>query len=407
MVNERVRFVVYDITGVGGTVRAATSTANSLAERGMRVEIISIFGFGKPSRFALHPNVEFTPLSLRRGQKITGDSGISRFFKQRFLDIPSLLIPKADPAYRYYSLFSDLKLLRWISKVRGGAVVGTRLGFNLLLSRFRPRAKVMLQEHVFLDSYPKSVRKRILRRYRRADAISVITHTDGATYKRELGDKCPELFVIPNSAAEENVGTPWTEREKLVICVGRLSYEKGTDLLIRAFAQSTAAKNGWHLLIAGSGADYSELRLLIDDLKAHNAIHLLDARDDVAELYARSSIYVLPSRHEGFGIALVEAMRSALPVISFACPVGPPEIITDGEDGILVPPEDIDAMTAAIDRVADDEDLRASLGTKARESSERYSDEHIGNQWADAMRQLLGTASAADEAEPTKADTSG
>jgi glycosyltransferase involved in cell wall biosynthesis len=109
--------------------------------------------------------------------------------------------------------------------------------------------------------------------------------------------------------------------------------------------------------------------------------HLIGATKNIAEEFSKSSIFVLSSRFEGFGLVLAEAMSCGLPCVSFDCPFGPRDIITDGEDGFLVENGNIEALSKSIEQLIADENLRKSMGEKAIINVARYDSSNIMNRW--------------------------
>jgi glycosyltransferase involved in cell wall biosynthesis len=98
-----------------------------------------------------------------------------------------------------------------------------------------------------------------------------------------------------------------------------------------------------------------------------------------------ASVFVLSSRYEGFPLVLIEALAAGLAVVSFDCPTGPAEILTDGTDGLLVPPEDVRALAAALDRVMGDESLRRRLAAAAPAAVLPYSPQRVGRRWDELL----------------------
>ena len=170
-------------------------------------------------------------------------------------------------------------------------------------------------------------------------------------------------------------------RAKRVVTIGRYAYQKGYDLLLQAWAEVERQFHDWTLDIYGQG-DQTSYRELMGDLGINaNRCHLNGPVDDVVKTYQNSTIFVLSSRFEGFGLVLVEAMACGLPVVSFDCPAGPDEIITDGADGLLVPSGDVHALAEKLMTLMADEELRKRLGQQARQTAQRYDMKTIANQW--------------------------
>jgi glycosyltransferase involved in cell wall biosynthesis len=142
--------------------------------------------------------------------------------------------------------------------------------------------------------------------------------------------------------------------------VAHLSPKKGFAELLRAAARVPGA----HFVIAGDGPMRPELaRAAQAELKGR--LHLLGWREDVPALMRRIDAYCLPSRREPFGLVLVEAMAAGRPVVAFRSG-GAPEVVVDGETGLLAPPGDADALAACIQRLAGDPQLRRRLGDAGR-----------------------------------------
>ena len=178
-------------------------------------------------------------------------------------------------------------------------------------------------------------------------------------------------------------------KKKRVITIGRYAYQKGYDMLLQTWAEVEDKYVDWTLEIYGMG-DQSLYRKMIDDLGIDSKRCLLSGPvDDVGQVYKDSSIVVLSSRFEGFGLVLVEAMASGLSVVSFDCPAGPDEIITDGYDGLLVPSGDVKAMANKLMSLMADEELRNRFSKNAHQSARRYDMDMIAGKWVDLFNKLM------------------
>ena len=176
---------------------------------------------------------------------------------------------------------------------------------------------------------------------------------------------------------------------KRVVSIGRYAYEKGNDLLLKAWSKVEKSYKDWTLDIYGMGnqTPYQELmqELKIDESRCH----LYGSLANVREVYLNSSVFTLPSRFEGFGLVIIEAMACGVPVVSFDCENGPRNIITNNQDGFLVKPFDIDDYADCLFRLMRDDQLRTQMGKRAYESSKRYSIEDIAMQWKNLFDEIM------------------
>ena len=153
-----------------------------------------------------------------------------------------------------------------------------------------------------------------------------------------------------------------------ILCIGRLTPAKGQHLLIDAVAQLIQRGRGVRLRLAGSGPDEASLRRHAASLPTPQAIVFEGAvnQDRIRSLYAAADLFCLPSFAEGIPVVLMEAMSMQIPCVSTHI-AGIPELIRDGVDGLLVPPSDLEALTAALARLMDDPALRRALALSARD----------------------------------------
>ena len=220
----------------------------------------------------------------------------------------------------------------------------------------------------FWDSY-------ILKKVRKADCVVTLTHEDKDFWK----SYAKRIEVIPNILTI----TPKKVidyRAKRIIAAGRYVHQKGFDMLLEAWHLIDKSYNDWHLYIYGNESRVPFQRI-VDKYEMNSNVHLMPATKDIVEEFSKSSIFVLSSRFEGFGLVLAEAMSCGLPCISFDCPYGPRDIITNGVDGILVENGNIEALKKAIERLMANESLRQSMGNKAINNVVRFDQKTIMNQW--------------------------
>ena len=171
--------------------------------------------------------------------------------------------------------------------------------------------------------------------------------------------------------------------QKVVICVGKISYQKGQDLLVKVWEKVHQAHPDWQLHLYGK-----ENLSFLDTSNLSNNIKYFSPEKNIEQKYLESSIYVMSSRFEGFGMVLIEAMSCGLPVVSFDCPHGPADIIANGEDGLLVEDQNVDEFEEKLKRLLFDFDLRRKMGEEARKKALEYLPEHILKTWDNLFKTM-------------------
>lgn len=188
------------------------------------------------------------------------------------------------------------------------------------------------------------------------------------------------LSFFPNKTSDCN--------KKQVIAVGRYTYQKGFDMLIESWKYVKEKHSDWFLKIYGGGERKSYIGFR-DRYGLEENVFLEPSTDNIIDKYCESSIFVLSSRFEGFGMVITEAMACGLPAVSFTCPSGPKDIIKDGEDGLWVENGNIKEMAEKISFLIENEGLRKEMGRKARINVERFKIENIAKQWEDLFDKVL------------------
>ena len=312
----------------------------------------------------------------------------------------------SDSASRAQAMGGNLHRLRAVRRVlRRGApqvVIASQPETNvltLLATRLLHRVpcRVVVWEHSYAPLMPLTQPWPLARRlcYPLADAVATCSAGVAAWFSGWLlREKVVPIHnpVLVGDRRADHRAADLARRiagERWVLAMGRLSREKGFDLLLRAFARLRRQRQaGWKLGIMGEGPLRDELEDNIADLDLAGDASLLGSFADPMPVLRAGTIFVLSSRHEGFGIALAEAMACGLPAVAFRCPCGPDEIVRDGADGLLVPPEDVEALGAAMARLMGDEDLRERLAGRAAEASERFSAARFLDRWEGLIGRL-------------------
>ncbi len=346
---------------MGGAERVVSRLANYWAASGRSVTIIT----------ALSRETDFYVLDAR----------IRRV---------SLAFPRgASLAARIVSRFAGLwRLKRLLDVEKPDVTIAFMTDMNIRLSLIRPflSCRTIISERTNPARQRINARGRLLRRlsYRLAEKIVFVSEGVAAAYpwlprERTAVIYNPMVDIAPSPR-------PLSERPKEFVSVGRFVPAKGFDLMIDAFARIAGDHPDWTLRIVGEGPLRPALEHRIREHGLADRIMLPGKLDDPQQAFAEAQVYVLSSRHEGFPNALVEAMCAGLPPVSFACAYGPSEIIADGRSGLLVPPENVEKLAAAMSRIAGDADLREALRAEASTIADRLTIAAIAGQWEALFR---------------------
>ncbi|ULR51088.1 glycosyltransferase [Streptomyces deccanensis] len=237
---------------------------------------------------------------------------------------------------------------------------------------------VIGMSHESFETSRRSSRfRRVLTHYRDVDRMLVLTREDADLW---IGQGLNNASYLPNAV-------PWLPDEpsprtaKAVVSIGRLSDEKGVDMLLDTWAEVAPRHPDWTLLVYGSGEDEELLRKQCTALGLDDSVSWMGRTHDVQGALRGGSVFALSSRGEGFPLALMEAMAMGVPCVAFDCAPGVHEIVRDGEDGLLVRPGNTGELARKLDQLMTDKTLRDRMGDKARQNIRRYGTEEIVDRW--------------------------
>ena len=386
----KIVFCTPALYSTGGVERVVSYKASYFAEQlGYDVAIIVTEGWGRACYFPLSNKVKVINFEL----------GFEELWKASFIKKAYLYLTKQ----RRYKRLLKAELMR----IRPDITISMLRREINFLTDIPDGSKKIGELHVNRANYrnfeanDSNGLKRLFARFwmkslvgklKRLDQLVVLTDKSKAAWP-ELSN----VTVIPDPITIE-VKSEKVKSEKCVnrvVTIGRYAYQKGYDLLLQAWAEISRIRdleNGeeWTLDIFGQG-DQADYRQLMTELGIDtDCCHLNGPIEDVVKVYQDSSIFVLSSRFEGFGMVLVEAMACGLPVVSFDCPAGPDEIITDGVDGLLVPSGDVHALAEKLMVLMSDENLRRRLGQQARQTAQRYDMATLADQWETLFEKVKG-----------------
>lgn len=301
--------------------------------------------------------------------------------------MPSYFIDKSEDLYHMFNLFVDFKIIAALRKINEGILITTIPSFNILATRFVSNNVIKIgQEHKYFGGHEKCLQNKIEKYYGKLDALTCLTDSEISDYQSLLKGTGVTLYKVENATAVPKEIAALDK--KVVIAAGRYVPQKGFDLLVPAFSKVIEKYPDWKLKIFGSGEDEQLLRQQIFDYKAYNNIFLMPKTNDIIGEMLNSSIYVLSSRYEPFGMVIIEAMSVGVPCVSFAC-TGPVEIIKNKEDGLLVEEGNIDELANSLMTLMEFEELRKEYGRKAKKNVERYTFNVVGDKWENILEEQV------------------
>jgi glycosyltransferase involved in cell wall biosynthesis len=372
--------IIYCISGTynsGGMERVLANKANYLSRKGYEIAVVTTDQRGQQSFFSMDERITHYDLGINY------ETNNGKSFINKLLNYP---IKQWKHRQKLTKLLSELKADIVISMFCNDASFlwkikdGSRKILEIHFSRYKRLQQGRTGIWGITDKFRNWLDARTVKRYER---FIVLTHEDA-----EYWGKLPNITVIPNALSfvpEQSA----TLINKKVIAIGRYNYQKGFNFLIDAWALIRSQQPEWTLEIIGEGELGGLLQAQINKLELRDCVRLKPSTKQIEEEYAQASILAMSSRYEGLPMVLLEAQAMALPAVSFACKCGPKDIITDGDNGFLVPEGDVNALAGKILCLMDDEELRKRMGAAAKENSKRFSEEVVMEQWEDLFKEVL------------------
>jgi glycosyltransferase involved in cell wall biosynthesis len=362
----RIMLVILSLSA-GGAERVISEMASWWASHDREVALLTPWG-SEHDHYRLDPGVRRIGLGLRDP---------SRTAWQRIAD-RLLLVFRIRRAVLEFGPDAVISFIDLMNIVMVAALAGT--GIPLVVSeRIDPR------------HHPISALRSLARRIAYPFASALVVQTASVAGWAASVMPASRIEVIPNFVRVlPGQAASRPPEGHFILAMGRLNRQKGHDLLIRAFAAALKTHGEWSLVILGDGPLRNELADLAARLGISRAVALPGVVDEPVEWLRSSGIFVHPSRYEGFPNALLEAMSCGCAVIATDCPSGPAEIVRNGENGVLVPSEDVDALLSALCTLMDDENLRRKLGEQAVLVNATFSQESVMSKWDALVGKVAG-----------------
>ena len=370
----RILYVNDAIAIWGGVERILVEKVNYLAENyGYEMFVVTTNQGSHPMPFSLSQKVTHKDLNIQIHRQYLYQ-GLLRIFMKIYLN------------------YLFVKRLRsYIQEIQPDVIVSVRPMLTNTIVRANGSIPLVFESHssykgqYAIDSHFYTKLKVELSNWsaRYAQRVVALTEGDASEWRKINSQVC----VIPNIVHLNDSGNFSDCEAQSVIFVGRFSKQKDIKSLLDIWKMVHERKPNWQLQIyGGHGEDQDSLLPIIENMNAN--IHVHEPSSHIMNRYKESSILVMTSAYEPFGLALPEAMSCGIPVVAFDCPYGPSDIITNGEDGFIIPNRDTQLFAEKVCLLMDNPDLRKKMGKAGIASSRRYEAKLIMPQWKELFEQL-------------------
>ena len=365
--------------GYGGIEKSIVALANMLVEK-YKVEIACTYKLYDKPIFELDKRVEVKYLMSELPNKEEFKDALKkyRFFKAIKEGLKSVKILSKRKS----------TMINYIKNCHSNVIISTRDIFNNWLCEYAPSKVLKIGwEHNHYHNDYKYARD-VIRSAKRLDYFVLVSQELKAFYMEKLkGTKCYCTY-IPNVIDEIPVKSSSLTEERL-ISVGRLSEEKGYHDLLKIFYLLSKEHKNWHLDIIGDGIQKPKLERYIKTHKLEDnvTLHGFQPKEYINKMFNKSSLYIMTSHTESFGIVLIEAMAYGIPCIAFDSAEGAREIINSGMNGFLIKHRNYSAMIKKIEDLMADKEKRLALGKAAKESVKKYASCNVKEQWFELIEE--------------------
>ena len=376
---KKIVYCTYEIAIRGGEQRILINKANYLASHGYEVHFLTSDQQNRQPAFPLDKRVQMHDcevnytLELKQGSYWAKTKNFFRCLRKHKKAMQSILEElHADVAISTFG--HEVYLLPQIQD-----------SSKRIVELHKPMMWCKSFRHGPLGYFDKYVFARMYASLKHYDRFIILTQEDASNWKG-----LHNIAIIPNPSVLK-YANPATLENKKVIGVGRYSYDKGFDRLIKAWSIVNKKTEGWELHLIGEGELRNELQELINELGLHQTAFLDGFSSNIQNEYPDASIFVLSSTNEGFGLVIIEAESAGVPVVAFACPCGPRDLITDGENGYLARDGDIEGLADRIIDLIEHPEKRKEMGRKAFEHAKNFTEKNVMKKWTDLFDELLKT----------------
>lgn len=365
--------------GTGGTEKCVAMLSNFLAnyDEEFKIRIVSTYKLAEKSFFEINEKVEIKYLlnKLKPNREEWKDAlkkkNLFKFIKESIWAFLTLFLGYTKLIYNMIVDKSDI-------------IISTRTNFNQYLGLFGRKKSVKIGwEHNHYNGDMKKAEK-CIKSVKKLDYYVLNSNDLYEFYSKRCKCKCVKI----SNAIDDYPIEYSSLNNRQLVSVGRLSPEKGYLDLIEVYKLLNTKINNWNLSIVGDGVDMCKIVSSIDkyNLNKKVKLHGFLKKHDINNLLLNSSIYLMTSYTESFGIVLIEAMSYGLPCVAFDSAEGAREIIEDGVNGYLISGRNTDLFVDKVIELINNEDKRKEMGINARKTAKAFTIDNIGKIWLDLFR---------------------
>jgi glycosyltransferase involved in cell wall biosynthesis len=359
--------LIADDHAAGGVQRSAVNIRDALAAAGLRVQIraIKLFEGGYATRVQ-----GIAAISPARSSRLV-------FWLQFALHFRRLLVAHRDAVFIALGLAPTVFLSTLSLGARSSRLIGS--------------------ERIYPPAETPGLAMRVARRifYRRLNFVVVQSQLSITWFRDFLRLPMANLVLIPNvvrrpdTTTSSRVANRHESGRPVIVCVGRLTEQKGFDYALEAFSLVRSACPEARMLIVGEGPLDAALRQTAARLGIADDVAFLPPLSDLGEIWRGTDVFFLPSRYEGFPNVLAEAMAHGVPAVAFDCPTGPSDLIRHGENGFLTGVGDVRAAADYVIELLRNQQLRSQMGDRAKEVASTFSPDVVGGKWLSLVRRVI------------------
>ena len=374
-------YIYTSFTIAGGADRVVIEKANYLAEHGYEVTIVTDSQQERPPFFPISPKVKFHDLAIDFEQEYKYNPLIRIFIYLNLMKKYERVLTKYLHNEKPDIVITTLgRNMDFLADIKDGSV---KIGESHIAKPYIRNFHLLESKGPIHRLIAKIWIKKITNNCEKLDALVLLTKNDAKNWKGTT-----KTYIIPNPLPFSPISASTCDN-KQAIFVARMSEQKGYEYLIQAWELVHAKHPEWILNIYGDGEEKVIIQNTIKQKGLNSSIILKGTTNNIQEKYLESSICILSSRFEGFGMILLEAMTCGVPCVSFDCPYGPSDIIKNGEDGFLVEHLNTNALAKRICDLIENDALRKEMGNAARKNIQRYDKENIMQEWISLFNSLL------------------